>query len=84
MVFGNQNEINGEITIKISNVCIERVFKTKFLGVMIDSRLTWKQHIYYIKGKTSKSDAILSKSGYVLNYKALRIIYNSLIVPYMS
>lgn len=56
----------------------------KFLGVVIDQKLKWKQHIEYIKGKISKSLAILYKSKDILNYKALYIIYCTLIVSYMS
>lgn len=84
MVFGNLNDSDCNVKLKICNVDIERVFVTKFLGVVIDQKLTWKQHIEYIKGKISKSLAIPYKSRYVLNSKALHLIYYSLIVPYIS
>lgn len=84
MVFGNQKEIDGDIELKICDVEIERVYETKFLGAVIDHKLTWKQHIDYIKGKISKSIAILYKSRDILNSKALYIIYCSLILPYIS
>ncbi len=84
MVFGNLNESDCNVKLKICNVDTERVSETKFLGVVIDQKLTWKQHIEYIKGKISKSLAILYKSRNVLNSKALHLIYNSLIVPYIS
>ena len=35
--------------------------ETKFLGVIIDSKLTWKSHINYIKSKVAKGIGILSK-----------------------
>lgn len=84
MVFGNQKEIDGDIELKICDVEIERVYETKYLGVVIDHKLTWKQHIDYIKGTISKSIVILYKSRDILNYKALYIIYCSLILPYIS
>ena len=84
MVFGNLNESDCNVKLKICNVDIERVSETKFLGVVIDQKLTWKQHIEYIKGKISKSLAILYKSRNLLNSKALHLIYYSLIVPYIS
>ena len=34
---------------------------TKFLGVIIDSRLNWSDHITYIQHKISKSIGILTK-----------------------
>ena len=84
MVFRNRKEIDKDIKLKICDSEIERVTEIKFLGVVIDDKLTWKQHVRYIKGKISKSIAILYKSRSILNYKALHIIYCSLILPYIS
>ncbi len=44
MVFRNKKDIDGDIPLKICDVEIQRVFETKFLGVVIDQKLTWKQH----------------------------------------
>ncbi len=74
MVFGNKRVIDVDIKLKICDEEIERVFATKFLGVMIDDKITWKQHIEYIKGKISKTTAILFKSKDVLSCKALYIV----------
>lgn len=40
--------------------------------------------ITYIKSKISKTLAILSKTKHILDLKALKILYQSLIVPYMT
>ena len=42
MIFSSRNRIIDDIDIKIDNVKIGRVYTTKFLGVQIDSKLTWK------------------------------------------
>ena len=34
---------------------IAAVKSTKFLGVIIDDKLKWKEHLQYIKNKISKS-----------------------------
>ena len=34
--------------IEISNTCLERVNKFKYLGVLLDNTLSWKDHIEYI------------------------------------
>ena len=49
---GRKKAENARITIE--NNDIERVSNTKFLGVMIDEKLTWKQHISNLKVKLSK------------------------------
>ena len=44
----------------------------------------WKSHINYIRGKISKSVAILYKVQYFLNKSSLYILYCSFILPYMN
>ena len=47
MIFTLRNKTATDLDIKINEVRIERVYETKFLGVLVDSQLTWKQHIEY-------------------------------------
>ena len=42
MVFTNKRIDNRKINIVIEEVEVERVYECKFLGVIIDSKLTWK------------------------------------------
>ena len=62
MIFTSKSKIVPDSDIKINNVCIERVRVTKFLGILIDSQLNWKQHIAYTCNKLSKCIGILSKA----------------------
>ena len=41
---------------------IKPVSTTKFQGVILDEKLQWSDHIYYIKNKTSKALGILYKA----------------------
>ena len=76
------NEINQDI--KINNIPIDRVHSTEFLGVYIDSKLDWSEHIKYIRGKLSKSIGIICKARTVLNRSTRVTLYNSSVLPYMS
>jgi len=60
---------------------LEIVSEIKFLS---DNKLSWKSHITYIKSKIAKTLAILSKIKFILDSKALKILYQCLIVPYMT
>ena len=46
-------------TIKEKNT--EQVKLTKFLGIRIDERMTWKTHISYITNKISKLSGVIAK-----------------------
>lgn len=54
------------------------------LGVHIDDKMAWKQHIHYIKGKISRGIGILCKARKVLNQSALLNLYYSLLYPYFT
>ena len=43
MIFTTRNRTIDDLDIEIDHVKIDRVFSTKFLGVQIDSKLTWKK-----------------------------------------
>ena len=56
----------------------------KFLGVIIDENLTWREQIKTVETKVTKSIAVLYKTKDVLDIQALRTLYQSLVEPYMS
>ena len=63
---------------------IEKVHVTKFLGVYIDYRLDWKRHIDHIINKVSKGFSVIYRPSQKLNETALLMLYNTLILPYLS
>ncbi len=54
------------------------------MGIILDENLTWKSHVSYVKKKLSKNIFILNKVKYVLDCKTMRMLYCSLILPYLS
>ena len=44
-----------DLVIEISNTRLERVNKFKYLGVLLNNTLSWKDHIEYISNKISSS-----------------------------
>jgi hypothetical protein len=62
---------------------LDIVDETKFLGVILDSELTWKNHINYTSKKLSKSIAILSKTKPFFNRQTLLQLYYFFMYPYL-
>ena len=62
---------------------VECTKTTKFLGVTIDDRLTWKEHIANITLKISKINGIIYRTRSLLTREALRSIYYSLVYPHL-
>ena len=70
--------------IMIDGKSIGKVSKTKFLGVIMDALLTWRQHTDYISAKISKGVGILYKIRKFVNKKTLINLYYTFIYPYFS
>ena len=62
---------------------IEKVEYTKFLGVILDHKITWKKHINYISSKIAKGIGIIKKVRKYLNSDTLISLYYSFIYPYL-
>ena len=56
---------------------------TKFLGVMIDDKLTWKHHIDLVKCKLSSSCAIMYRASFLIDRGGMHVLYYSLFLPYI-
>jgi ribonuclease HI len=81
VLFSKRNNLAG-IKIKIGKEKIKMVNEVKFLGVIFDSKLSWKQHINYIIEKCKKRLNLLRAiSGYTWGAckKTLLTIYRALI-----
>ena len=73
----------NNISIHINNTEIKNVSSTKFLGVIVDQSLTWKEHIKHIGKKISKNIGILYKMSRIVPINVLFLLYFSLIYPYL-
>ena len=85
MIFrGNKKSSCHNLSIKIDGEKLSEVDKTKFLGVYIDNKLTWKHHIAVISGKISRGIGMIIKARQYLNKESLLTLYYSFIYPYFT
>jgi hypothetical protein len=85
MIFGLKNKAIAEnINITIGGSKLEIVTSTKFLGIILDSNLNFKQHISSTTKKIAKSIGIISIARRNLNQKTLLQLYFSFVYPYLS
>ena len=70
--------------VKIRNVEINLVNNFKFLGIIIDSNLSFSSHYQNICNKTSRSSSVLSKLGSYVPQPILRKLYQTMIYPHLN
>ena len=57
----SRRKFNRIENVIINNSIIEERYSTTFLGVIIDSGLTWAEHVAYVKNKVSNGIGIINK-----------------------
>ena len=80
----NKNYDQSVAKLSIGKNDLLQVPYTKFLGVLIDERLSWQEHINLVNNKVRKSIGIIRKISGLISQNALRILYYSLIYPHLS
>ena len=63
----------------ISDKEVERVGSIKFLGVLLDEHLLWKEHIRYTKNKIAKNIGLLYRARPFLDKHSLLALYSHLL-----
>ncbi|KAF2895213.1 hypothetical protein ILUMI_10962 [Ignelater luminosus] len=75
---------NPAIKVYIYGSSIDVVAKFKYLGVTIDSKMTWNEHVDNVSKRGTQLVNILSKSAKVhweIGSEALRVIYEAAFLP---
>ena len=81
----NRGQVRHDWQIKIRGEIINQVENIKFLGIILDERLSWKEHVRYISTKLAKSIGILGKAKNYICKKLLRLsLYYSFIYPHLN
>ena len=85
MVFYPYNkQLQNKITLKIQKKAIPEKNAVKYLGLMIDSGLTWKIHIDKLAKKISSAIGMIRKIRPYVTIEILKTLYYSLIYSHIS
>src|SRR5688572_15107072 len=71
-------------TLCIDGYPITQVTSSKFLGVILDQHLSWKDHIEAISSKIAKNVGILKRASNLLPPHVRLTLYYTLIYPYLT
>ena len=83
MLVGTHQRLSrvNSFTVHARNNILGRVYQFKYLGVMLDSTLSWNDHIDYISSKISSRLGMLRKARRVVPREACITLYVSMVLP---
>lgn len=86
IVFEMKNKSLDECShhdLKLNNITIQRTFNYKYLGLEVDSKLTFNSHVNSIKSKLSQTCFLLKQLRFVLPVKCKLQIFNAFHVSHI-
>ena len=75
MLFHKQNKIINKFNLRINNNIINETEKFNFLGLHINSRLTWDAHIKEVSTKIMRTTGVIKKLQLIFPKNILLSIY---------
>ena len=78
MVISNISNPNSDFQISINDNPIDRTNTVKYLGVYLNSDLSWKTHIDYLAKRLSKVCGMIYKLHHFVPARTLKVVYFSM------
>ena len=83
VIFAANNKQLKNVTLLINKKAIQQTDHVKYLGVIIDSQLTFTKHIANVTKKVSRVAGLMHRIRGSIDNNTLRMIYYSLIYPHL-
>ena len=71
----HKRKLKHHLSLKLNNELLQCVEHTKFLGIIIDQHLTWKNHINYVTKKITRTTGVLCRIRFYISQPLLRMLY---------
>ena len=85
VLFHSKNKVvTSRLTVKIKGTKVFLSNHVKYLGILIDSKLSWKTHISELTKKLNRATGLLAKLRNYVNKNTLKSLYFSLFQSYLS
>ena len=80
MCISAKNKSRPGISLQIDGEAIAEINKSKFLGVIIDNKLSWKDHISFVCRKVVRGIGVIIKARKVLRNESLKFCITHLFI----
>ena len=79
-----QKKFEGDLKIKLCGKGLYPTKSVKYLGVKIDTNLSWQYHVNHLSIKRNRANALLFQMEKYISLKILRSIYFAIFDSYLS
>ena len=83
VIFSPPNKPKSNVIILLNKKAIEEKEYVKYLGVLLDSSLSFRYHISALNKKISRAIGVMHKIKYFVDKRILTTLYYSLIYPFL-
>ena len=84
VIFDFKMSSTSNVYLNLAGTPVSPSSNTKFLGTIIDNKLSWNDHILDVSKKVAKSSGILYKIKSFITQSTLITLYNALVLPHMN
>ena len=83
MIFGTHQSLPRTelIEVKYNGIAVEHVTRFKYLGIVLDPRLSYTRHVDHIRSKTFSKIKVLSRVRNIVDLPTGIMLYKTLILP---
>ena len=76
-------KIGDLLAIRLQGHTVKGAYKAKYLGIVIDDKLTWKDHIDYVSLKIKHNLGIMKRVRNDIPKESLIALYRTMVEPYL-
>ena len=88
MILGTPRMVSNmdvlNVNVILDSTALEKVKHSKFLGVLIDDCLTWKNHIDCVSKTISRNIGVMNKLKHFVPTRILHVLNCTLVLPYLN
>ena len=85
VLFGSNPKVTpAKFCVTVNGKALKRVTEYKYIGVILDESLTWKERIKYLIAKAGKRIGMLGRTRKNISMASANQIYKSFIVPILD
>ena len=79
----NIRKLGSLPTIRIDSHLIRKVYKSRYLGLIADDKLSWNEHMIHISAKIRRNIFVIKRTKRYIPNDTLIMLYRTLVEPYL-